>query len=313
MRVCVVGAGVIGTIYGSVISQAGHDVVHVVRPGRGSCVRDGVRVNLLDARGGGVVETRTQYRPPVVDGIAGAGAELVLASVLHYQVPALLPELESGAGDAEILFFNNLWTSFEPVDAHLAGRYLWGFPVAGGGFEGGTLEAALLGDVHLGAPPGTEQERIDRVAAVFADCGLGVQLEPDILAWLWVHFAIEAGVVGAAIKAGGVDAFLSDVDAIAEAVLAVRDALAVVAARGVDPGSVPDAQMFFGPEREVAEGIRDLYAVDRAARKIMERHTGGTELRRIYADVLETGRDLGVFLPTLAPLEPYVAAFADGA
>ncbi|HEY5989019.1 MAG TPA: hypothetical protein VIV12_21970, partial [Streptosporangiaceae bacterium] len=37
-------------------------------------------------------------------------------------------------------------------------------------------------------------------------------------------------------------------------VLAVRDALAVVAARGVDPQQQPDAQMFAAPERVVAQG-----------------------------------------------------------
>jgi 2-dehydropantoate 2-reductase len=132
-------------------------------------------------------------------------------------------------------------------------------------------------------------------------------------AWLWVHFAIEAGVIATAIKAGGVDTFLASLDAIAEAVLAVRDAIAVVAARGVKPQTVPDAQMFFAPERLVAEGVRDLYVVDRAARKIMERHTGGSELKRIYRDVLKTGRELGVSIPTLEPLEPYVDGLPDAA
>jgi ketopantoate reductase len=51
MRVCVVGAGVIGTIYGSVLAAAGNDVTHYVRPGAGERLRVGVDVNLLDARG----------------------------------------------------------------------------------------------------------------------------------------------------------------------------------------------------------------------------------------------------------------------
>ena len=28
VRICVVGSGVIGTIYGSVLSKAGHDITH---------------------------------------------------------------------------------------------------------------------------------------------------------------------------------------------------------------------------------------------------------------------------------------------
>jgi 2-dehydropantoate 2-reductase len=313
MRVCVVGAGVIGTIYGHVLSESGHEVVHFVRAGRGDRLGDGVLINLLDVRPGEPVERQVRYRPALVERLGSAHAELVFASVLHYQVPALLPLLEAEAGDAEILLFNNLWSSFAPIDARLRGRYVWGFPVAGGGFDGGVLEAALLRDVHLGGPPGVETSRLARVSELFASCGFDVEREPEMLRWLWVHFAVEAGVIATAVKSGSVEAFLASVDAIAEAVLAVRDALAVVAARGVDPQAVPDAQMFFAPERQVAQGIRELYAVDRAARKIMERHSGGAELKRIYRDVLETGRDLAVSMPTLEPLEPYVDALPDAA
>jgi len=313
MRICVVGSGVIGTIYGFVLTLAGNDVTHYVRPGSGGRLRAGVDVNLLDARGEAPVETSRRYSPPVVERLDGKPAfDLILASVRHDALPALLPVLADGVGDAEILLFNNLWTSFEPIDAVLGERYLWGFPVAGGGFEDGRLEAALLGTVRIGSPPGAAAARLQSVGRLFGGCGLDVEFEPNILSWLWVHFATEAGIIGAAAKAGGVAAFLDDVEQIANGVLAVRDALAVVTARGVDVAAVPDAQLFLTPEREVAAAIHQLYAVDRAARKIMERHTGGAELKRMYGDVVETGRRLGVPMPTLAACRPFVEALPDG-
>jgi hypothetical protein len=107
-----------------------------------------------------------------------------------------------------------------------------------------------------------------------------------------------------------VTALLGDVDRITEAVLAVRDALAVVVARGVQVQQLPEAQMFYAPEQAVAQGIKQLYEVDRAARRIMERHTGGEELTRIYRDVVQTGHQLGVDLPVLGALGPFVEAFA---
>jgi len=220
-----------------------------------------------------------------------------------------LPLLASDVGDAELLFFNNLWSSYEPIDAQLRGRYVWRFPVAGGGFDKGVLGAALLPAVQLGVVPGAPS-RLEPLIDLFSDCGLEVEVQPEMLAWLWTHFAVEAGVIATAIKAGGVDTFLADVEWIRESILAVRDALAVVEARGIDPRSVPDVQMFFAPEREVAEGIRGLYASDRAARKIMERHTGREELQRIHHDVLDTGRELGVPVPTLQALGPFVDAFS---
>jgi hypothetical protein len=58
----------------------------------------------------------------------------------------------------------------------------------------------------------------------------------------------------------------------------------------------------------VAAAIREQYRVDRAARKIMERHTAHDELQRIFFDVVETGRELKVEMPVLTALAPYVAA-----
>jgi len=40
----------------------------------------------------------------------------------------------------------------------------------------------------------------------------------------------------------------------------------------------------------------------------MERHTRGEELRRIYFDVLDTGRELGVDMPVLESLRSFVEA-----
>ena len=310
MRVCVIGTGVIGTIYGHLISQAGHPVVHYVRAIDPAVARDGIRIRLLDGRTPDARDHDVRYRASLVDSLQpGDDYDLILASVRHTQLPALLPILAAGAGKADVLFFNNLWTGLPPIDAGLAReRYLWGFPVAGGGYREGLLDAALLGEVHLGELDGQSTDRLARITAPFDGCRLAVNLHTDMLPWLWTHFAIEAGVIGTAVKAGDPSLFLGSTDWLEQAVLAVRDALAVVKARGVEVAAILDAQPFFAPPEAVAAGIREQYRVDRAARKIMERHTAHDELQHIYFDVLATGRELRVEMPTLAALAPYVAA-----
>ena len=161
--------------------------------------------------------------------------------------------------------------------------------------------------MHLGELDGQSTDRLARITALFDGCRLAVNLHTDMLPWLWTHFAIEAGVIGTAIKAGDPSRFLDSTDWLEQAVLAVRDALAVVKARGVEVTAILDAQPFFAPPEAVAAGIREQYRVDRAARKIMERHTAHDELQHIYFDVLATGRELRVEMPTLAALAPYVA------
>ena len=48
MRVLVVGAGIIGSIYGWALAESGHEVVHLVRSGRAAILRDGMKLDVLD-------------------------------------------------------------------------------------------------------------------------------------------------------------------------------------------------------------------------------------------------------------------------
>ncbi|HYC07515.1 MAG TPA: 2-dehydropantoate 2-reductase N-terminal domain-containing protein [Candidatus Binatia bacterium] len=312
MKVCIVGTGVIGSIYGQQMSRSGHQVVHLVRRLDDPRVRDGFEIRLLDGRMQPASENGSYYRPTAIDALdATQRFDLILASVRHDRLEALLPVLAAGRGSADVLLFGGRWEGLEPVDAVLGrGSYLWGYPVAGGGFRDDVLDAALLGDVHLGEPVVTDGRRLEGVSGLFRSVGLTVDVPSDILSWLVVHFAIEAGIIGAAIAAGDPDGFLDSTEWLTEGILAVRDALAVVQARGISVEAAPDAQVFFAPADMVAAGIREQYQVDLAARKIMTRHTGREELGRIFGDVLATARALGVSTPVLDRLEPAVDAYA---
>ena len=311
MRILVLGTGVIGTTYGYVLAQAGHDVRHFVRLCGESDRRPGtIPLRLLDGRTSQPHQIETTYEAHIVDTFTPAdGYEVVLASTKHYDLPACLPRLAVGAGEADILLFNNWWETFESIDRQLGGRYLWGFPVAGGGWQDGTLDAAILDHVELGEPDDRDTPRRARVAACFASAGLAVEQPIRMLDWLWVHFATEAGLIASAIDAGNVDALLDDVGRLTQAVLAVRDALDVCRARGVEVDKVPDAQAFYAPAEMVAAGIQQFYAMSVPARRILDRHTGVEELKRIYHDVLATGVELGVAMPRFAALAPVVDAW----
>ena len=310
MKILVYGTGVIGTIYGDVLAQAGHDVVHYVRTprpvGRGSALD----LNLLDGRTPEPHELHLRYPARIVDGFGPADRfDLILVSLKHYDVPAVLYQLAVDAGKADILFFNNWWDDLTAIDEVLAGRYLWGFPVAGGGWVDGVLDAALLDTVHLGEIGGATTPRLDRVRMMFESAGLRVEVEPDILHWLWVHFATEAALISAAISAGAVDALLDDIARLQSAILAGREALEVCRARGVAVEQIPDAATFFAPADAVAVGIHDFYASNLPARRILERHTGVEEVKRIYADVVATGQRLGVAMPRLTAVKTAVEAW----
>ena len=314
MKVLVYGTGVIGTIYGSVLTNAGHDVSHVVRPGVFAPGRLHLPVRLLDDRMTPPREVESVYRARIVDGYAQDDRyDLILVSVKHYEVPGVLAQLAAGAGPADILFFSNWWADLSSLDVVLGGRYAWGFPVAGGGWVDGVLEAALLDSVQLGALHGFETRHLARAKELFETAGLRVDIEADMLPWLWVHFATEAALISSAIAAGSVDALLDDAGALERAILAGRESLEVCRARGVDVDAIPDAQTFYAPASAVALGIQDFYRANPAAHRILERHNGVEELDRIYGDVVATGHSLGVPMPRLTALGPAVEAWTRAA
>lgn len=315
MRICIVGTGVIGSLYGQLFAEYEHDVTHLVRPGSGSRLAEGMLVDLLDCRGAAPERHIINYRPQVIEALDPERPfDVILVSVRHDQLASVLPVLAEGAGTADIVFFNNLWTNFEPIDALLEGRYCWGFPGGGGGFVDGRLEAALLDEVVLGDPNGTMSARMYRLIRLFETSGLYVSTPDNILDWLWVHFVVEAGFAGTAIGSGGVEGLLSGVDRMAVAIGAIRDGLAVAEARGVQIPTRPEAQMYFAPEYRVATSMYDLLREDTAMQRILHRHISSADVRRIYKDLISTARALDVSVPVLerlaASVEPQLAAVA---
>jgi 2-dehydropantoate 2-reductase len=308
MKILVIGAGVIGTIYGYALAQAGNDVTHYVRPGKKKQLENGIKIKLLDGREKESVEKDVLYRLKVTESLSpDHDYDLILVSVRHYQMGLVLPLLKENAGKADVLFFNGLWDSFEIVDAYLPrSKYLWGFPVAGGGYHGRDLDAALLDEVHLGEVDGQRTSRIDRLRKVFNGAGLKVDVQERMQHWLWVHFAINCGIIAAAFRAGGATELLNNIPNLRRGILASRDALAVCQARGVDVSSLDDARYFNMPALLGAIAVWLRMKTNKPARKIMESHTAVDELQRMYLDLLKTGEELKVDMPHYLALRPYI-------
>ena len=62
MRVLVVGAGIIGSIYGWALAESGHNVKHLVRSGKAAALLDGLPLDLFDRRKGRKRNFRGRYK-----------------------------------------------------------------------------------------------------------------------------------------------------------------------------------------------------------------------------------------------------------
>jgi 2-dehydropantoate 2-reductase len=310
MRILVFGAGAMGSLYGWVLTEAGHEITHFVRRRRAVELTDGLALDVLDGRHRPAVTRRERYAPRVMthdDPLPGH--ELILVSVRHHELPAALPQVADLAAGAPVLFLMSLWTGAHDVDAALPrSHYVWGMPAAGGTLspDGLSLQAALLPAVAVGSLTASATGPLDRVTVALASADLKPRVRHEMEHWSQVVFAIAAGLIGASFKSGGIDQLERAPAAMREAVLAVRDALLVCERLGVDVRAFREVMPFYLSSRLASRLIPATLKRNQVAQRMIELYDRHPERAQVLFDVLETGRELGVEMPHLTALERHV-------
>jgi 2-dehydropantoate 2-reductase len=239
VKILMFGRGAITTIYGWALERAGHAVEFYVRPERLVEGGSAVRLEFYDARSsrrGTLIEESYPARLRA-DIPQDHDYDLIVLSLHYDQFEEAVAALDGRVGGATVLVLGNFWADPEPAMSPLpADRLVWGFPSAGGVFDGtGTLHGALMrsmrfGRLHGGAPTTRELE----VHSLFRSAGFSVRQSRDFLGWLWVHFASGAALLPAALMAGSVGKVITSGPQWKRVRENMADAERVLTARGVD-------------------------------------------------------------------------------
>lgn len=316
MRVLVVGAGIIGSIYGWVLAESGNRVVHLVRPGRAAALQEGVSLDMFDRRKGHKRKFRGLYRLEAAESLAPADAyELIVVPVKHYALAETLQEIVPRAGAAEFLLLTQNWRGTEEIDSILPRTpYVYGDAKAGGTFAGGKL-IATLSALDLGSPEGEPSALAKKIAALFSAADIQTDLHADMLHYLWVQYAISGGLWAALIHAGNLDAIFDDRDNAAGALMAVRECLEVLRRRGVSLSRYEETGPFLTDSalrRHFYFWImRWMFRHDEYTKRCSAHAFGvPTEVKVFYDDLVATGRDLGVAMPVMESYAEAVQRFA---
>jgi 2-dehydropantoate 2-reductase len=316
MHVLVVGAGIIGSIYGWALAESKHQVVHLVRSGRAAGLREGQTLDMFDRRKGHKQNFRGLYRLNAVETLPTAQSfELVILPVKHYALAETLKEIVPRAGTAEFLLLTQNWRGTTDIDSILPRtRYVYGDAKAGGTFSGGTLVAALKA-IDIGSPEGEPSELAGRCASLFASSDIQTRLHSDMLHYLWIQYAITGGLWAALIKAGSLDAILCDRVATLAALRAVCECLQVVKRRGVDLSQYRETRPFLTNSvlrRRVNIWMaRWMFRHDEYTKRCSAHSFGDrVEVKTFYDDLTNTGHDLGVSMPVMDSYGEAVKQFA---
>ncbi|MET0236954.1 MAG: 2-dehydropantoate 2-reductase N-terminal domain-containing protein [Kibdelosporangium sp.] len=319
MKILMFGRGVIATIYGWALRQAGHEVEFYVRPGRAATYGDTVDIDLLDTRrrmrGQRVVETwPVRYREALEP---DHDFDLIVLSVPHHRLAEATAFLAPRAGQATVLVFGNVWTEpLAAIGALPVDRIAWGAPQAGGGFGAdGVLRGALLPSVvfgTLGRPP-TDRERAVRQA--FREAGLRLKEQPDFRGWIWVHFVTDAGLHSQALRLGSLSKLVGARDDLREGLLAARELLPLLKARGLDLRRHRGGVLLLrAPTWLTAPALAWLTAHVALARVSLAMHSDpdAEEPRAVVRDTLAEARRLGIPVPRLEAAEQYLSRAGTG-
>jgi 2-dehydropantoate 2-reductase len=316
MRVLVIGAGIIGSIYGRALADGGHYVVHLVRRGRSAALRDGFAIDMLDLCAGHKRHFHGVYKLVATESVSPAdGFELVIVPVKHYALAKTLEEVVPTAGDADFLLLTQNWRGTAEIDPVLPrGCYVYGDAKAGGVFSAGTLVAALKA-IDIGPPEGEPSPLAARVAAPFRAVGIRTSFHSDMLHYLWVQYAITAGPWAALVQAGSFDALFSDREAALGALMAARECLEVLRQRGVDLSIYPETKAFLASSALLTQIfgwiMRWKFRHDEYVKRCSSHALGDpVEVATFYDDLIATGHDLGVAMPVMESYAGAIRRFA---
>jgi 2-dehydropantoate 2-reductase len=196
MKVLILGAGVIGTVYGAHLGVAGHIVSVLHHPPR----TDDVAASGLAVRDV-LTGNRAESAVSIVPDAAADRYDLVLAAVRSDQLAKACAQLTALTGAPSVLFFGNNPGGRAAIPAGIPGEVRIGFPGVGGVIPDGIAEYVRIRQQPT-ALQATSDPRLAEMERALRQRGFRVQRVTDMDGWLAYHAAFVACVAAALYRCG---------------------------------------------------------------------------------------------------------------
>ena len=234
MRILIFGAGVIGSLYAALLAEAGFDVSVYARGRRLESLRqDGL-----------LYKSNAEIRKAPVKVLskleAGDLYDLVFLTVRENQLHAALEELRQNVSPTIVTMVNSLETYDQWEAICGTGRIIPAFPGAGGGFDGGVLDAALTPRLIQPTTIGKTDGREKNLARVLRRAKIPCQIVPDMHAWQLCHLAMVVPIADAYYETADPEHAGRDAALMRKTAKQIRDNLSAIAARRIrlSPGKI---------------------------------------------------------------------------
>ncbi|WP_080904760.1 ketopantoate reductase family protein [Parabacteroides sp. Marseille-P3160] len=309
MKILIYGAGIVGSTYGWQLSKAGHEITVLVRTEKKQDVKEeGVHIHCSDFRGGQKKIEEVVFKPDVIDSLSiDNNFEYIIVSTNNLHLKEILPILSKSAGNAHILFLQNMWIDdLDSINKYLSGKqYFFGFPfMVGGGRDADCINSVISGlkqsHTPLGELNGEVSGRVQKIAKAFEDANLKPIIYNQIKIWLITHYAVAAGLSAGIMKAKSGRNFASNSNILKEAIRAIREGLEVCQKLGYNP-KVEKANTLYSLPFFIAIPIAKKVYSNEALCLMFDGHTQHSpdEMKKMLEDIIMGGEKCGVKVPIL--------------
>lgn len=303
MKIAIIGAGTIGTIYGALFRKYEHDVKFYVGASSINKYNAPLTCKIIDEHH--VFPSSFSYTRNIFSNVQELDHfDLIIVCVRHYQIDDIV-ELLKHTSKPNILFFCNNWGTLEKISSTLSPeRVFFGMPRAGGCIsDQHLLEVGLLKQVILG---NTNHPFFTSICELFEQAQIVVTKIDKMQDWYWTHLATTIAWSTVAAKTKGFLTFSRSFSALRQAMLVGRQALNIAKARGADINCCRDADVFKLP---TIIGAFLLLKVMKSPiiQAISSGHGYAVEdLQKAYYDVLAEGEKQHVDVTLLKSYAQYI-------
>lgn len=241
MKIAVVGAGAMGTLFGGRLARAGHSVVFVEA--------DPARVAAIEAEGVFENDVHASCHATAPGTLTEAVDLLILFTKSQHTAAAIAQNAQALRADGVVLTLQNGLGNGEAIaavvgaDRVLVGITNWPADLLGHG----RIHVGGTGMVKLWTLSGHASPALHAVATALADAGLAATAEPSVTAAIWEKVIFNAalnGVCALARLTVGEVGDLSDTCALTLAIVEEGIAIASAAGIAIDPERVRESVRF---------------------------------------------------------------------
>lgn len=314
MKILIYGAGVIGCTYGWQLAQIGCDISILVRKNKKQIIEEnGINIHCTDLRDGEKNIQDIKFRPTVIDSLSSDNDfEYIIVTTNNLNLDDVLVTLKTSAGNAHILFFQNIWMDeIDKIKDFLSPQqYFFGFPfIVGGGKNQDEIKSIISGSKYshtmLGEVSGNITPRIQEMKKILLQANMKPLISNDIQTWLISHCAFMASINAGIIAEGGtMKKLLNNGKALNKTILAIRESFCVCSVMGINPKAEKENRLYYYPLFISSFVVKKVFS-NEAMQAMFDAYLENSkqEVIKMVNSIIQSGTKYNIEIPHLRSLK----------